>query len=710
MRHALRLSDPRASIKRLRNEVELTLVRLPSKHYHPYYQLRVQIELLELLSRQQADGLSSLVEFEKQQTSASRKNTELCHTLVGAKICRLSPDATSKGGNKLPSSIVVFKGIHTSLNPSNGFRGRSGAPLRGPVLGLMCMLLSLGCGKEGHHRIAVQETETPRIEKTKQLFVDVTESLGLNFRHHDGESDTYEFPRSMGSGCGFLDANGDGRLDLLLVDGGEKVSPENSGVLGALYLQGTDGGFHDFSEEAGLVGTGYGMGAAVGDVDNDGDIDIYLTKYGPDQLFLNDGTGRFADGSATAGIINPQWSTAAAFVDLNNDGWLDIVVANYVDYFPGTLCTDGASRQDFCGPQDFRGTPNRIFMNLGTQDGTRVRFEDRSGASGIANVPGKSLGLACRDFDQDGDVDIFVANDGEPNHLWIQTEGQFTEEAVHRGVAVNRFGEPEANMGTLIEDLTGDGLADLLVTHLSGEMNTLWKGDADGLFMDQTSQYRMGAAGLAQTGFGVAATDVDNNGDTEILIANGKVKRDRHRLAGSSAFLEAYAERNQIFEKENDNWREIFDGAKGFTGPAEISRGLATGDFDQDGDQDLLVSNVGGIARLYRNDAVRHGHWLTVIPLDAETKRVAYNAKVTVVAEPRRWVREIIPHTSYLSSHEPTAHFGLGEISTLEYVEVTWPGAAPGPERFPVPALDRRIEVTRGQGKRQTSASADKVL
>jgi len=534
-----------------------------------------------------------------------------------------------------------------------------------------------------------------------RLFLNVSNDVGLNHFHENGPSESFEFPRSMGSGCGWFDADGDGRLDAIVVNGGKSVDPSSAGTVAFLSLQTSDGRFVDASTNAGFQGTGYGMGLAIGDIDNDGDTDVYITKYGPDQLFLNDGSGRFTDVSVAAGMANPLWSTAAAFVDLNSDGWLDIVVANYVDYFPGTFCADGAGRQEFCGPQDFSGVSNRIFMNLGISDDGMVRFSDKSGDSGVATTPGKSLGLACRDFDHDGDVDIFVANDGEANQLWMQTSAGYVDEAFLRGVAVNRFGEPEANMGTAIADFSNDGEMDLLVTHLSGEMNTLWQGNSLGQFVDQTSQFWMGPAGLAQTGFGVAAADFNSDGITDIVVANGKVKRDRHRSGSGEKFWDGYAEYNQVFLGEGSDFREVSDGPQGITSTKGVFRGLATGDYDQDGDLDLLMSEIGGAARVFRNDSQRTGHWLSIVPIDSKRRRVALGARVVVSSAVKVWVSELLPHLSYLSSSEPMVHFGLGNVSELMGVVIHWPDDPGFVEEFSVPGIDARVILTKGSGIRR---------
>lgn len=536
------------------------------------------------------------------------------------------------------------------------------------------------------------------------MFSDVSVEVGLNHRHEDGPSDSFEFPRSMGSGCGWFDADSDGRLDAIVVNGGKRIEPGSTGTVAFLSLQTSDGQFTDASASAGFEGDGYGMGLALGDIDNDGDTDVYITKYGPDQLFVNDGSGRFTDVSESAGILNPQWSTAAAFVDLNNDGWLDIVVGNYVDYFPGTFCSDGAGRQEFCGPQDFSGVPNRIFMNSGASEDGSVRFTDKSGETGLMKAPGKSLGLACRDFDSDGFVDIFVANDGEANQLWMQTPKGYTDEAYLRGVAVNRFGEPEANMGTVIADFSNDGEMDLLVTHLSGEMNTLWQGNASGQFVDQTSQSQMGPAGLAQTGFGVVAADFDSDGYTDLVVANGKVKRDRHRSESGSGFWDGYAERNQIFLGDGSDFQEVSDGPPGITFRKGVYRALAAGDYDEDGDPDLLLTEIGGVARVFRNDSKPRGHWLTIIPFDQKRRRVAFGARVVVSSAKRSWVAELLPHLSYLSSSEPVVHFGLGDVSRITGVSIYWPDDHGFVEEFSLPGVDSRITLTRGSGVRREVA------
>ena len=560
----------------------------------------------------------------------------------------------------------------------------------------LLLFFSPGCDKARVENQTNPESAVSAPLKSLKMFVDVTEEAGLKFVHNDGPADCYEIPRAIGSGCGWINANGDKLLDIIVVDGGRDVDPNNTGMLAALYLQSEDRTFRNFSEEAGFKGTGYGMGVAVGDIDNDGDQDVYLTKYGADQLFLNDGTGRFTDITAQAGIENVYWSTAVAMTDLNGDGWLDIVVGNYVDYYPGTFCGDASGRQEFGGPRDFPGTPNRVFINLGRGSDGAVHFADHSAKSGVAAVASKTLGLVCRDFNRDGLIDIFAANDAEANQLWIQNSEAFTDEAYLRGVAVNRFGEPEGNMGTVIGDFTGDQEPDLIVTHLSGEMNTLWQGDSNGYFTDQTSRFRFGPAGLAQTGFGIVASDLDFNGSLDFLVANGRVNRDPHRVATGDDFWEEYAERNQIFMGDSGNFVEVDDGV--FSKSSEVWRALATGDYDGDGDLDLLATSIGRSLRLFRNEVKREGHWLCVTPYDPDRKRIADGAVVTISTNTRHWTIDILSHTSFLSSHQPLACFGLGAETEIKSIEIIWPDDPRNVEVFPGSKVDQHIELSKGSG------------
>ncbi|MGC1272336.1 MAG: VCBS repeat-containing protein, partial [Planctomycetaceae bacterium] len=348
--------------------------------------------------------------------------------------------------------------------------------------------------------------------------IESTQSFGLEFVHQAGEPLRYEMPQIMGSGCGLLDFDGDGRLDLYLVDG---EASQRGGRRDGLFRRGNDQTFVEATDAAGIRNDGYGMGVAVADFDNDGFSDLYVSSYGPDQLFRNNGDGTFADVTETAGIVAPGWGTAVCFSDYDRDGLLDLFVVHYVDYLPGQYCEDRSGRRDFCAPGVYLGTADRLYRNEG--DG---RFVDVTSAVGLDVDLGKGLGVACDDFNTDGRPDFYVANDMEENHLWIQQpDGTFRNEAILRGAAVSAMGESQAGMGVVSADLTNDGRRDLFLTHLRGETNTLYVSSEGGFFTDGTANSGLGPNSRPATGFGVAAVDLRHDGRLDVLVANGRVLR-----------------------------------------------------------------------------------------------------------------------------------------------------------------------------------------
>jgi hypothetical protein len=518
----------------------------------------------------------------------------------------------------------------------------------------------------------------------------------------------YFMPQIMGSGAALLDFDNDGRLDLYFLQNGGP----NSRSTNRLYHQEADGRFKDVSAGSGLDVAGYGMGVAVGDVNNDGFPDVLVTEYSGLRLFLNNGNGTFTDITKEAGLESVLWGTSASFFDYDRDGWLDLVVVNYLDYSPSRPCGD-AGKPDYCHPNAFGGAVTKLYHNRGLEKGDadlnkKVRvpfFEDVTLKSGLGRLPGPGLGVVCADFDGDGWPDIFVANDSKANRLWInQRDGTFKEEGVVRGVAFNGLGRPQANMGVALGDVSGQGQFDLYVTHLTEETNTLWKQGPRGLFRDQTA-----AAGLASplwhgTGFGTVLGDFDHDGTLDLAVVNGRVAR-AGKLAsgepGASGGLEPfwrdYAERNQLFANDGSGrFRDISPQNKPFCGTAAVSRGLACGDLDGDGALDLLVTTVAGPARLYRNVAPGRGHWLLVRALDPALKRDAYGAEITVRAGDRRWLRWLNPASSYLCSNDPRAHFGLGQAERVDAIEIRWPDGAA--EVFPGGAADRAVVLRKGEG------------
>jgi hypothetical protein len=542
-------------------------------------------------------------------------------------------------------------------------------------------------------------------------FRDVTEECGLDFVHDAGPTGDYFMPQVMGSGAALLDYDNDGRLDVYLLQNGGPGSRSTN----QLFHQGADGRFTDVSAGSGLDVAGYGMGVAVGDVNNDGWPDVLVTEYGRLRLFLNNGNGTFRDATKEAGLESVLWGTSAAFVDYDRDGWLDLVVVNYVDYSPSRPCGD-ARQPDYCHPNAFVGAVTKLYHNRGPLRGQSdgrapppaapVRFEDVTLQSGLGRLPGPGLGVVCADFDGDGWPDLFVANDSRANRLWVnQRDGTFREEGVLRGVAYNALGRAQANMGVALGDTSGRGLFDLYVTHLTQETNTLWRQGPRGLFRDETA-----AAGLAGprwrgTGFGTVLGDFDHDGALDLAVVNGRVARAGGRAAapgpGPAAlapFWRDYAERNQLFANAGGGrFRDISPDNAPFCGTAAVARGLACGDLDGDGALDLLVTTVAGRARLYRNVAPGRGHWLLVRALDPALKRDAYGAEVTVRAGGRRWRRWLSPGSSYLCSNDPRAHFGLGQAERVDAVEVRWPDGSA--EVFPGCGADRVVVLRKGSGK-----------
>jgi enediyne biosynthesis protein E4 len=439
---------------------------------------------------------------------------------------------------------------------------------------------------------------------TPEWFEDVSGRVGLNFKHKSGATGDYFMPESIGSGGALFDFDNDGRLDIYLIHN----APTNSSARNRLYRQQEDGNFRDVSAGSGLDVAGFGMGVAMGDVNNDGLPDVLLTEYGHLRLFLNSGGGRFKDVSRAAGIENSRWATAAAFFDYDRDGWLDLVTANYLDYSHTIKCYDTRGAIEFCGPQGMQGTASRLFHNLGANNDGMVRFQDVSVASGIAKKTGPALGVFCADFDGDHWPDIFIADDGKPNRLYInKRDGTFAEEAVQRGLAYNAFGSPVANMGIAAGDVDGDGLFDLFVTHVSWEQHALWKQGPAGLFQDQTAATGLANMARRGTGFGTVLADFDLDGALDLAFVNGRIKRDEAAgpfLPGLDSFWHPYAQQNQLFANDGaGRFREISDANPAFCGRAAVGRGLACGDIDNDGRPDLLVLNASAPAQLLRNIA-----------------------------------------------------------------------------------------------------------
>ncbi|OWK40270.1 hypothetical protein FRUB_05189 [Fimbriiglobus ruber] len=523
-------------------------------------------------------------------------------------------------------------------------------------------------------------------------FEDVTAKVGIDFTHDAGSLEKYLTPQSTGSGVAACDLDGDGRPDLLfLTNGGTGSKSTNK-----LYRQKSDGTFEDVSAGSGLDFAGCNMGVAVGDIDNDGKPDVLITQYTGARLFLNQGGMKFKDVTEEMGIKNPLWGASVAFLDYDRDGWLDLVIVNYVDFDPNWPCRTRAGQPDYCSPKVFRGTASKLFRNVGGK-----RFEDVSVASRIGEVAGPGFGVAVADFDGDGWPDIFVANDGMPNRLWVnQRNSTFRDEAASRGVASTQMGLAYAGMGVALGDVDNDGLFDLYNTHLVSETNTLWKQNPRGVFKDVTA-----AAGLTQTrwratGWGNVLTDFDNDGWLDLAIATGGVERrppGGTPRTGVAPHWEPYADRNQLLAGVGGGrFKDISVNSPAFCGHFNVARGLIAADLDGDGGVDLVVNAIGEKARVFRNVCPRRGHWLAVRAIEPDRNRDAVGAVVAVTAGGVRRIRLVAPAGSFLSAGPGTAYFGLGEAGSVDGFDVVWPDGTR--ETFPGGPTDRSLELRKGSG------------
>ena len=554
------------------------------------------------------------------------------------------------------------------------------------------------------------------------VFVDRAAEVGLDFVHDNGMSGEFYFPEINGGGVAWLDADGDGDLDAYLVQSGpigpDTGKPPPGDTAPARDLPGdrlfrNDGRrFVDVTGASGLRATGYGMGVAAGDVDGDGDVDLYVANYGPNQLWRNDGDGTFTEIIASAGADDPRWSIGASFLDYDRDGDLDLYVVNYVEFDleRNPRCFTDSSRRDYCGPSAFPPLPDRLLRNRG--DGT---FEDVSAPSGIARQAGAGLGVVSADFNRDGLPDLYVANDGQANFLWLnQGDGTFRDDALFAGVALNREGTPEASMGVDAGDFDGDGDDDLFMTHLMGESNTLYVNDGSGLFEDRSLEAGLASGSVPYTAFGTAWADIDNDGWLDLFIGNGAVRILEERVRQGDPY--PLDQPNQLFW--NDRGRrfvEITDRAGEAFREAEVTRGAAFGDMDDDGDLDVLVSNNQGRARLLINRVGQDRAWIGLRVLEGEPARDAIGARVEVVLPGGRslW-RRVRTDGSYASAHDPRVLVGLGERTGGKDVKVeavrvhwldgtveTWKGLAAG----------RYHRLERGTGGTGTpDTAADKTL
>ena len=539
------------------------------------------------------------------------------------------------------------------------------------------------------------------------IFVDATETSGIKFVHTNGMRGEYYFAEIIGSGVAVFDYDNDGRADILVLNGaalGETKSGDaGSSCSARLFHNELTGGesrslavtFKDVTEKSGLCPSGYGMGVAIGDYDNDGFLDVFITQFGgPNRLFRNQGDGTFKEVTALAGVGgNGRWGASATFFDYDRDGLLDLYVANYVDYSlaDSRKCYNFTSARDYCAPVAFRPVPGILYHNLG--NGT---FEDVSVKSGITKTFGNGLGVIAADLNGDGWPDLFVANDGNPNQLWInQKDGTFRDEALERGVAVNIDGASEAGMGVDIADVHGTGNEDIFVTHLTREKATLYRNlGHGGQFEDASAVAGLYVATTPFTGFGTAFVDYDNDGWPDIVIANGAVHVIEDQVRAHDPF--PLHQTKQLLHNLGDGKFEDVSATAGSAfSLSEVGRGLAVADLDNDGGMDFVVANNNGRLRIFLNKVGALRPWVGLRVLTGN--RDAYGAKVELRRHGGRTLwRRVHSDGSYLSASDPRLVIGLGEASEIDELVVHWVDGTQ--ERFPPPALRAYSTVAQGSG------------
>jgi hypothetical protein len=522
-------------------------------------------------------------------------------------------------------------------------------------------------------------------------FKDVTAAAGITFRHRSGAFGKKYLPETMGSGCAFLDVDGDGWQDVLFVQSRNWPGRAGAKVFPALYRNNRNGTFTDITRAAGLAVEMYGLGVAAADFDNDGDTDIFVSALGPSRLFRNDGRGRFQDVSAKAGLADPGFSTSAAWFDYDRDGRLDLFVARYVEWSIETdlFCSLNGRAKSYCTPESYKGQSPVLYRNKG--DGT---FENVTRKAGLYDPSNKMLGVALIDYDADGLIDLFGANDTQPNRLYRNKgDGTFTDVGVMAGVAFNEAGVARAAMGVDAADYDGSGRPSLVIGNFSNEMMALYSNEGNGLFIDEAPTSTIGRASLLRLTFACFFLDFDLDGLLDIFAANGHVSDDIASVQPTITHAQpAHLFRNLGRKKFEDVSTRA---GAALTAPV-VGRGAAYGDYDNDGDLDLLITANNGPARLLRNDGGTHRK-LRVSLAGAASNRDAIGARVRLdLGGGQSAWRMVKTGSSYLSQSELPLTFGLGARTKIDGIEVSWPNGRT--ERLPGVAADRAIAIQEGKG------------
>jgi hypothetical protein len=556
-----------------------------------------------------------------------------------------------------------------------------------------------------------ESSTAPAADGSRDWFIDRAAETGLAFTYFNGMSGQFYFPEMLPGGVALLDYDNDGDLDVYFAQG--RMLPDSKSVESAtvppaahaLPLKGrlfrndltTAAGvrtlrFTDVTAASGIVAPGYGMGAAAADVDNDGCVDLYLTNLGPNQLFRNNCDGTFTDASRASGADDPAWSVSASFLDYDRDGWLDLYVGNYVqwDIASDRPCTGLTGRRDYCTPKVYVPAPDRLYRNRGSG-----RFEDATAKALVGGPFGPALGVVSADFNRDGWIDVYVANDGAQNLLWMnQRNGTFRNDALLAGAALTGDGKAEASMGVDAGDFDDDGDEDLHVAVLPAEGTNLFVNDGSSAFEDRSAASGLGPMSLGYSGFGSAWVDFDNDGRLDILTVNGAIEAIKGRPPEAPF---PYDERKLLFRNLGDGrFEDVTARAGGVFAASEVSRGAAFGDIDNDGDTDVVISNIHSPARLLINQAATGRHWLGLRLTGGSGRgRDLLGARVEVVrADGVALHRRVRSDGSYASANDPRVLVGLGDSPGVTRVRITWPDGATE-ERTDLPA-DRWTTIRQG--------------
>jgi len=549
-------------------------------------------------------------------------------------------------------------------------------------LSLLTVFLTFHTAQSAFQAPPSSKAEPPGAKAFPVQFVDITRQAGIRFQHNTGAFGQKYLPETMGSGCAFLDYNNDGWQDILLVNGMDWPGHKRRVSFPALYRNNRNGTFSDATSEAGLAVEMYGMGVAIGDYDNDGWVDIFISGLGSDRLFRNLGNGKFADMTQKAGLSSRDYGASAAWLDYDKDGDLDLFVTHYVQWSVETdiRCSLDGVNKSYCTPESYKGVSSRLYQNLG-----KGTFADVTQKAGLLDPTGKALGVAVFDSNNDGWPDLLIANDTQPNRLYLNNKnGTFTERGVQAGIAFSEDGTVRGAMGVDSADYDGSGFASLLIANFSNEMLNLYHNEGKGLFVDEAPTSTVGQASLLTLAFGCFFFDLDLDGRMDIFVANGHVENDINKVQKRVT----YPQPPHLFHNRgNKQFAEITQ----LVGPSlkvpRVARGAAYGDIDNDGDLDVLVTTNGGPAFLWRNDGGNANQYLKIKTIGTRSNHDGIGAVVRLKLPSGTLWQQVKSGSSYCSQSELPLTFGLGKTTQVASLEVVWPSGT----------VDRIANVTPNQ-------------